>query len=41
MLAIPKFLVVFPGLAWWREIYDLPFDLFEQMNDYADQRLGG
>jgi hypothetical protein len=26
--------------VWWREIYDMPFDLWELMRDKAEERFG-
>lgn len=34
------FLLVFPGLAWWREIQDMPHDLWQACKEHADRQLG-
>ena len=34
------FLLVFPGIVWWREINDMPFDLWQACKEYADRKLG-
>lgn len=34
-------MIAYPGIAWWREIHDMPFEVWEQLNLLADQRLGG
>ena len=28
--SIVSFLIHLPGLAWWREVYDMPFEVWEQ-----------
>lgn len=34
------FVLAYPGIVWWREIYDMPFDLWELMRDKAEERFG-
>jgi hypothetical protein len=34
-----EFQIVFPGLAWWREVYDMPHDLWQAYREIAEQRL--
>lgn len=34
-------MIAFPGLAWWREIHDMPYGLWEHLNAIAEQRNRG
>ena len=33
-------MIAYPGIAWWREIYDMPYWVWEQLNQIAERRTG-
>ena len=39
--SVVDFCVHLPGLAWWREIPDMPFEVWEVLREYVEKKTRG
>ena len=39
--SVLDFQITFPGVAWWREIWDMPYEVWDLYRQYVEAKRGG